>query len=130
VAKRYKYGDLRLGRVNFYNRVFRWELHYHKIYTHYGAYFGRFMEPFLFLFGTASVVLSAMQVVLAALGTVTDEQWGRFASSARWFSVGSILVVLGAIGLLTAIFVFMVIREAQYALRKLIARKKNKVRRQ
>ena len=126
VALRYNYGDLRLGRINFYNRVIRRKLHYHKIYTHYGAYFGRFMEPFLFLFGTASVVLSAMQVVLAALVTVTDEPWRRFASSARSFSVGSILVVVGAFGLLAAIFVFMVVREAQYALRQLIKKRINR----
>jgi len=123
VARRYQYGDLRLGRINVYNRLFRQELHYHKIYTHYSAYFGRFMEPFLFLFGTVSVVLSAMQVALAALVTVTDEPWRRFASSVRSFSVGSIVAVVGALGLLVATFVFMVSREAHYALRKLITRK-------
>jgi len=39
--------------------------------------------------------------LLAALVAVKDERWRRFASSARWFSVGSMLVGAGLI------FVFM-----------------------
>jgi len=128
VARRYRYGDLRLNRINFYNMVFRWELHYHVTYTHYGAYFGRPAELLLFLFGAVSVVLSAMQVALAGLVAVKDERWRKFALSARWFSAGSISVGVGALGLLILIFAFMTIHEAQCALRKLIARKNNRVR--
>lgn len=36
VSARFRYGDLRLGRINFYNRIFRCELYYQKVYGDYG----------------------------------------------------------------------------------------------
>ena len=69
VTKRYRYGELRLTRINLYNRFYRLEFYYHKTHGQYGSYFGRFMHPFLFIFGSVSVVLSAMQVILATAST-------------------------------------------------------------
>lgn len=65
VAKRYHYGELRLTRLNFYYRVLFRGWTYLNTYTQYDTYFGRFLAPFLFVFGSISLVLTAMQVALA-----------------------------------------------------------------
>ncbi|KAF8247243.1 hypothetical protein K440DRAFT_307355 [Wilcoxina mikolae CBS 423.85] len=125
-SPRYQYGDLRLSRINFWNRIFRLELYYQKIFTNYSTYFGRFMEPFLFLFGTTSVVLSAMQLVLAAAGNGLTHPWDLFSDIAKWFSIGSILAVIAVLAGLCTIFLLLVFREARYALMKVIKKRWNK----
>ncbi|KAI5858653.1 hypothetical protein BZA05DRAFT_382039 [Tricharina praecox] len=124
VSRRYRYGDLRLGRVNFWNRVFRFEMYYHKPYGQYGTYFGQFVEPFVFVFGTASVVLSAMQVVLAAIDGSQSPDWNIFFHVSKWFSVGSVVFVAATISLIAATFVLLILREAVFALRGVFRRKR------
>lgn len=116
VTKRYHYGELRLTRINFYNRFYRLEFYYHKTHEQYGSYFGRFMDPFLVIFGSVSVVLSAMQVILA---TASTEELGaaerRLQKTTRWFSVACICLILGAILLFLVLLVTMFMREFVYA---------------
>ena len=89
----------------------------------YGSYFGRFAQPFLFVFGTASVVLGAMQVVLAARQDIPPSRaWSMFSGVAQWFSVGCIAIVGAIIFGFFAIFVLLLMRELLFALGKLAMR--------
>lgn len=68
VSPRFAYGELQLGRLNFWAKVFLRRIAFQKVQTHddYNMYFTRFYGPLIFLFAVFSVVLSAMQVLLTA----------------------------------------------------------------
>ncbi|KAF8423047.1 hypothetical protein EV426DRAFT_534670 [Tirmania nivea] len=117
VTKRYHYGELRLTRVNFYNRLYRHELYYHKTHGQYGSYFGRFMDPFLFVFGSVSVILSAMQVILATATTEgSGAPQGTLMRTTLWFSVSCICLIIGAVSLFLVLLLTLLMREFIYAM--------------
>ncbi|OBT45576.1 hypothetical protein VE00_03490 [Pseudogymnoascus sp. WSF 3629] len=69
VANRYHFGQLRLTRLNFLVRILRPKgmrnhRHYKEMYWDTGSYLERFFAPFLFIFASLSLALSAWQVIL------------------------------------------------------------------
>jgi hypothetical protein len=95
VAPRYHYGQIRLTRLNYAVRIFRPEStghrfpwHYQEFYWQTGSYVERSVTPLLFIFASLSVVLSAMQVTLAAQGQGT---WQEFSRASLGFSVAVII---------------------------------------
>jgi hypothetical protein len=62
ISSRWRYGIIQLDALNFHSTLHlrRWHL------NRYGAYFSRFFPVVLFIFAVFSVMLSAMQVILAA----------------------------------------------------------------
>ena len=99
---------------------------YHKIHQNYGSYFDGFLQPFLFVFGATSVLLSAMQVHLAACETADREQGGyTFAQVSKWFSVVSLVCVVALISILYIVFAMLVLREIVFT-GKLVWRNKRK----
>jgi hypothetical protein len=99
--KRYKYGELRLTRLNFvYALKLRYLQGYHNVYTQYGPYFSRYFAGAILIFAFASVSLGAMQVMLQApppnLSPTLVTTTYRF-SVAILVSVVSIVFFIGAI---------------------------------
>ena len=129
VSSRYAgYGELRLTRLNFYIKLMLGRAHYAQTFHgQYATYFARFYAPLLFVFGLASVVLSAMQVELAVEGLTSEGQgqqddrvlavWNGMWKLSRWLS----LLALGGAGLLAvslcALFLGKFIKEWVFALR-------------
>ena len=110
VSPRYQFGQLRLTRLNYAANLLLPPSMldgYHKRYWQTSDYLRRFGTPLLFFFAAFSVVLSAMQVTLAALG---QDAWQAFVRASWGFSVAVIIlimglaasVVLGVLGLLFA----------------------------
>lgn len=64
LEKRWRFGELRLTRLNWIYKLTMRRYSYFFAYTNYGTYFGRNAQMLLFLFGYSSVLLTAMQVVL------------------------------------------------------------------
>jgi hypothetical protein len=63
--KRYRYGELRLSRLNIIWALKCGELTgYHNAYTRYEPYFSRYFTATVLVFAFATVTLNAMQVVL------------------------------------------------------------------
>ena len=100
VSSRYHFGQLRLTRLNWAIRLFRprsskdwW--YYHEVYWSTGAYVERFFAPPLFLFGSVTIILTAMQVLVTVPdGTIIAEARWVTAAKASWgFSVAMILFV-------------------------------------
>ncbi|KAF4823567.1 hypothetical protein CGCSCA5_v001682 [Colletotrichum siamense] len=60
VSPRYHYGEIRLTRLNLWHRVIRLKS-YQKVHHNYATFFARFGAPYLFVFGAATVVLTALQ---------------------------------------------------------------------
>ncbi|KAL9071597.1 MAG: hypothetical protein Q9161_004164 [Pseudevernia consocians] len=100
VSSRYHFGQLRLTRLNWAIRVFRprsskdwW--YYHEVYWNTGAYIERFYAPLLFLFGSITIVLTAIQVMVTVPegNIIAEFQW-ETATKACWgFSLAMILFI-------------------------------------
>lgn len=123
VYPRYRYGDLRLSRVNNVARAFRFRMFYHETYDEYGQLFSKFLAPFVFVFGTVSVSLTAMQVVTAVEQIDADGDWKAFMAVSRWFSVGCIVLVAGTLALFPLLWGGFLLNELFWAV-KLSVRKK------
>jgi hypothetical protein len=97
-SQRYHYGQLRLTRLNWAVRIFRPRstrrnsfLYYQNIYVQTGQQLERFATPLLFLFASLTLILSSMQVGLAA----QYQQPSMAFSQASWgFSIAVIVFIL------------------------------------
>ncbi|KAM0798929.1 hypothetical protein BDR22DRAFT_890758 [Usnea florida] len=109
VSSRYLFGQLRLTRLNWAIRVFRprsskdwW--YYHEMYWSTGAYVERFFAPLLFVFGSVTIILTAMQVLVTVPNgtTIAEARWVTAAKASWGFSVAMILFIaclwLGFVG--------------------------------
>ncbi|KAF8503947.1 hypothetical protein BU17DRAFT_78323 [Hysterangium stoloniferum] len=118
VPPRFRYGELRLSRLNFIVWLRGMGFFYHKVYGQYGPLLASTVAPFLFIFALLSIILAAMQVVLAVQQLAdVPPPWNTFVEVSRWFSV--VCLVFSA---LTGIFVpilivILLLRELVYAIR-------------
>ena len=64
-------------------------MNYYYLDGGYGESFTRYYGPLLFVFGTLSVLLSAMQVGMA-VEQIESREWTAFWGACRWFSVVSL----------------------------------------
>ena len=110
VSPRYRFGELRLRRLNQWSRILLGKPYFHKNAWQYADYLAQYYAPYLFVFSIFSVVLSAMQV---GVGAKTD--WQSFYSVSAWFSVATLLAVCAVILWITGDFVFLSGREVIYA---------------
>ncbi|KAJ6785087.1 hypothetical protein PWT90_03544 [Aphanocladium album] len=111
VSLRYRFGQLRLTRLNLWAMpaLGRWK--FHKLSWQYADTFARMYPPLLFAFALISIVLSAFQV-----GAQAAPQWQGFAALAAWFAVVSLAVIGFISACMMALFSFMVIREFIFAI--------------
>ena len=115
IFPRYHYGQLRLTRLNWAVRIYRpsstgcrFPWNYQERYWQTGEYLERFVAPLLFIFAILSVILSAMQVVLAALGS---NMWTSFVWASWGFSIAVLL--LNAVIVASALLGIVVLLLAQ-----------------
>ena len=66
VNMRYWYGELRLDRLNWIYRLFKFQYVYLSLDTSYDQYFSRWWSFILFVVAWISIALTALQVLLAA----------------------------------------------------------------
>jgi hypothetical protein len=103
VSPRYHYGHIRLTRLNLAVRILRprslGRRSYHPRHWHTAQYLARLAAPVLFLFACVTLILSSMQVGLAAqpagisgIGMDVEDAWQPFSQISVWFAV---VVVLG-----------------------------------
>ncbi|CAO2653697.1 Nn.00g031080.m01.CDS01 [Neocucurbitaria sp. VM-36] len=65
ISSRWRFGLLQLDALNFHSVLHLRRWHFNRYESRYGAYFQRFFPVVLFIFALLSVILSAMQVILA-----------------------------------------------------------------
>jgi len=116
VSARYSYGELRLTRLNLYCKIFLHRYHFQQVHGQYGAFFSQYYGPLLFIFGILSLVLSAMQVELAAEQLLAI-LWNAFWRLSRWVSVLSIVAITAVALALGSLLVRMIIDEWLFALK-------------
>ncbi|KAL7815652.1 hypothetical protein V8C26DRAFT_402300 [Trichoderma gracile] len=122
VSPRYEFGQMRLTRLNWAVRLLQprsvatggWfanRLYYLELYTQSADYSRSWLPPLLFAFAVLSLMLSAMQVMLAGLGLSTGETIVRFG----WgFSIATIVFCLLASGILLLYFPIMLMCQMLY----------------
>lgn len=125
VSPRYSYGELRLTRLNFYAKFILRKSRFEQLHGQYGVYFGRFYGPLLFVFGVLSIMLSAMQLEMAAEQFVVHK-WTSFWQLSRWFSVVSFGGTAGVAVFLICLLTWMIADEWIYAIRCLLQKKAKK----
>ncbi|KAI5844138.1 hypothetical protein BZA05DRAFT_410056 [Tricharina praecox] len=99
VSERYRYGELRLRRLNHIYRIFRRE-NYHSVYAQYDQFFSKNFAWLLLLVVYLSVILSAMQVVLS-----TAIENVPFENVSYWVSIAALVFIGVVIGLQVFLFV-------------------------
>lgn len=126
VSPRWEFGQFRLVWLNWAVRVFQpsttaaqggmlHALFYEQTYTQTGQFVREFGAPLLFIFATLSLILSAMQVVLAARA---DNPWSGFASVSAGFSVAVIFLLVAVFVALFAVSVVVLTLQFGFALRE------------
>jgi hypothetical protein len=125
VSHRYEFGQMRLTRLNWAVRLLQprsvstgsWfanRLYYQELYTQSGDYLVSWLPPLLFAFTSLSLMLSSMQVVLAALGTGT---WRAFVKASWGFSVATIILCSSVTCIMSLHFLVLVLGQVIYSLR-------------
>jgi hypothetical protein len=66
ISSRWRYGLLQLDALNFHSAIHLRRWHLNRFESRYSTYFSRFFPVVLFVFALFSVMLSAMQVIVAA----------------------------------------------------------------
>ncbi|KAI1126624.1 hypothetical protein F5Y10DRAFT_244464 [Nemania abortiva] len=127
VSCRYHYGQLRLTRLNWAVRTIRiiciispghtrqqlpWS--YQKEFWQTSQYLRHYAGPLIFIFAVLTLVLSSMQVILAALGNNTWEAFVRFS----WgFSLATIIFsIIPILGPVIGVFALLIV-QGRFALR-------------
>ena len=117
VSPRYRYGELRLSRLNMCARMFLRKFTFHHIDAQWGAYLGRFLAPILSIFAVLSVALSAMQVELGVQGSLQDSlpKWTYFAYVSRWFSCLVLVIIAITVIFFSLLVAFMILHDIWFA---------------
>ncbi|RDB14755.1 hypothetical protein Hypma_016395 [Hypsizygus marmoreus] len=114
VAPRYHFGELRLFRLNFVYRVFRFKpLGFHHQYRDYQTFFSRRFTWILALFVYASVILTAFQTVLA-----TDTLPESVRRTAYWFAVLVLIAIAAGAAVQGTLFVLLVLFNLNWTLNR------------
>ncbi|KIJ16263.1 hypothetical protein PAXINDRAFT_132104 [Paxillus involutus ATCC 200175] len=92
VNERYRYGELRLHRLNFVHNLFRFSPWYYNIHRDYQSRFSYQLGFMLVLFAYASVIMSSMQVMLT-----TPLPSGEVSALCYWVSAITTLSVVGVL---------------------------------
>jgi hypothetical protein len=119
VTPRYRYGELRLSRLNFWSRLYRFELFYQKLHGQYGPYFAEIVAPFLYIFAIISVTLTSMQTMLAVQQLdfhIAEHSARAIALVSWWFSICCMFLSSVCVVFLPTILLLFLLRELVYSL--------------
>jgi hypothetical protein len=121
VNKRFQYGELRLGRLNWIYRLSMGELRgYLSGCTTYGAFMRDNINSLITLFAYTTIVLSAMQVGLATEPLANDYSFGMASYVFSLFSIlAPLACIVAVVGVLAIVFVINLVRTLRIRKKKL-----------
>ena len=102
INKRYKYGELRLNRLDIIYRLTGRGLTYFTVHRTYKTYFVQYFSTFATVFAFVAIVLTAMQVLVTIEGIPE-----RVATTSYRFSVAVLIGVCLCFGSILFMFVSM-----------------------
>ena len=115
INKRYKFGELRVGRLNLMWRILNWYkakdlIHgYYHHYQHYNDFFSKNFAWLIVIFAYVTVVLTAMQLGISLDSLGSDK---RFQRASFGFAIFSIIVPVATVGVVIALFVILFVDNA------------------
>lgn len=105
--QRWKYGELRLDRLNlvwgFTGRGFT----YFTVHREYGTYFEQYFKLFITIFALVAIILQSMQVIVT-----TKETSKAWINISYGFSFATLLAVVACLGYVLSAFILMVVYNA------------------
>lgn len=120
VSPRYRYGELRLTRLNHCARLFLGELTFHHIDGQWGSYLQRCLTPLLSMFAILSIILNAMQVGLAVESLDKAPHYPMtFSYVSWWFSILTVGFAASGVFCIFELVLFMCFHDVWYARRSL-----------
>ncbi|KAK7423678.1 hypothetical protein QQX98_000868 [Neonectria punicea] len=105
VGPRYHYGEIRLTRLNFWCTILR-GTSYEKVYYNYATIFSGFGPLYLFIFGAATVLLTALQT-----GLDSNPDGGMYRDLASRFVPFTLVLTMAGLAFLPLLFMFYQLRE-------------------
>ncbi|KAE9566706.1 hypothetical protein CGMCC3_g17154 [Colletotrichum fructicola] len=127
VSPRWHFGQLRLSRLHWAVRILQPPaarrrgylgiLFYEEQFWQTGQFLSDFAAPLLFLFATLSLILSALQVVLASKSGNYEEGWQAISNGSAWFAIMVIVAVVAVFAGLTFIGGSVVLWQVQFGYR-------------
>jgi hypothetical protein len=92
ISSRWHYGLLQLDAINFHSAIYLRRWHLNRFQSRYSTYFSRFFPVILFIFALFSVMLSAMQVIIASkqLGNTDNKGLNNVLGLFVWFGTEAI----------------------------------------
>ncbi|KAJ7787385.1 hypothetical protein B0H13DRAFT_2395223 [Mycena leptocephala] len=125
VAPRFRFGEMRLSRLNSWAPILLRRMEYVDLTRQYEEYFARYFPVLLFIFGVVSVLLGAMQVVLAveALPEGKHGAWGVFVRLFKWTAIGVMMSMAAVVAGMLGLFLVKSMREILFAVRTLLRRR-------
>jgi hypothetical protein len=125
VSPRYRYGEIRLSRLNGLAPLLFGKLTYHFIENHWMSTLMNFFAPVLTILLLFTTILTAMQVELAvqSLSDPTTGPWGAFNRVCRGVSIVVIILAAVAIVFFPATYILLLLNQLAYWLRTAAKRK-------
>lgn len=124
VSRRWHFGQLRLSRLNWAVRILQpnvsgqdnvlSRLFYQEQYWQTWQFLHEFAAPLLFAFAALSLMLTAMQVVLAAR---PNDPWAAFTAVSAWFSVAAIIALVASVVITVTIPLIIFMCQINFAVR-------------
>lgn len=107
VSPRFRYGEIRLSRLNAWSKFLLGRSQYYRIHEKYDDRIARAYGPLLFIFALCAVILADLQVALAVPEAMKNANtaWRAIGQAARGFSTATLILV--AIILLYAVNLFI-----------------------
>jgi hypothetical protein len=92
ISSRWRYGLIQLDALNFHSALQLRHWHLNRFEARWATYFSRFFPVLLFIFALLSVMLSAMQVIIAAkqIENTDNEGFRRVLGVFVWFGTEAI----------------------------------------
>lgn len=116
VNKRYRYGELRLSRLNLIYRIWRGRLMYFRLHRSYTAYFSDQYKSSLVLFAYTTVVHTALQTMLNVGGSSLSVQ--LLYQLSFWFGALTIGSVVASVLFLGVYLLVILLYNLQATLRR------------
>lgn len=132
VSLRYRYGELRLTRLNFHAKFILRRWYFQRMTGQYGDYFAGFYGPLLFVFTVFSLILNSLQVELAVEQLIEGNnghnflpRWSGFWSTSRYVAIIVLTIMVGLPLTLIALLLLFQIDELKFALTDRLKRRKH-----
>ena len=127
VSQRYLFGELRLSRLNFWSKIFLRRMNYFQTRGQTGAFLANFFAPFVYIWATVDVILSAMQLefsVQQVYGSGNQVSWTTFAAVGRWSSIAILVIAALTISLIFLLTCARYVEQMSFALKDLLRKQR------